>query len=120
MPVGEPVERRLQDLDLLGVDDPDVAVKAPIVGQGSGHEPVGVAEVGGLASGVEERLAEGGVTGLALGGAEPDGQIEPEDRIGVGGLWVEVEGLRVVAQGVGRGQRSRARRRPPGGSSRWP
>ena len=96
---------------------PAALKQAPVVGQGGGHEPVGVTEVGGPASGVEERVAKGGVAGLALGGAEPDGQVESEDRIGVVGLGVEVEGLGVVAQGVGRGRARRARRRPPGGSS---
>ena len=102
---GEPIEGHLQDLDLVGVDGADGGEHAPVVGQGGGHEPVGVTEVGGPASGVEEGVAEGGVAGLALGGAEPDGQVEPEDRIGVVGLGVEVEGLGVVAQGVGGGER---------------
>ena len=64
----------------------------------------GVTEVDSLASSGEKRVAKGGVPGLALGGAEPDGQIEPEDWIGVGDLGVEVEGLGVVAESVGRGQ----------------
>ena len=84
---------------------PTCAEEAPVVGEGGGDEPVGVAEVGGPAGGVEERVAEGGVAGLALGGAEPDREVEPEDRIGVVGLGVEVEGLGVVAERVGRGER---------------
>ena len=80
----ESVEGELQDLDLLGVDRPDGAEPAPVVGQGGGHESLGVAEVGGPACGLEERVAEGGVPRLALGGAEPDGEVEAEDRVGVG------------------------------------
>ncbi len=41
---------------------------------------------------------------MALGGAEPDGQVDAQGRIGVVGLGVEVERLGVVAEGVGRGQ----------------
>ena len=84
---------------------PAALKKPPVVGQGGGHEPLRVAEVGGPASGVEERVAKGGVAGLALGGAEPDRQVDAEDRIGVVGLGVEVEGLGVIAQGVGGGER---------------
>ena len=94
----------LQDLDLVGVDGPAVREEAPVVGQGGGHEALGVTEVGGPSSGVEEGVAEGGVAGLALGGAEPDGQVDAQDRIGVVGLGVEVEGLGVVAEGVGGGE----------------
>ncbi len=83
---------------------PPVREEAPVVGQGGGDETVGVTEVGGPAGGVEERVAEGGVSGLALGGAEPDGQVDAQDRIGVVGLGVEVEGLGVVAEGVGGGE----------------
>ena len=85
--------------------DADAAGPAPVVGQGGGDEPVGVAEVGRPARGVEERLAKRRVAGLALRGAEPDREVEPEDRVGVVGLGVEVERLRVVAQRVGRGER---------------
>jgi len=49
---------------------------------------------------------------LALRGAEPDGQVESEDRIGVVGLSVKVEGLGVIAQSIAgseRGQRGVAR-----------
>ena len=42
---------------------------------------------------------------MALGGAEPDGQVDAQDRIGVVGLGVEVEGLGVVAQRVARRER---------------
>ena len=114
---GEAVEGHLQDLDLVGVDDTGSAGRAPVVGQGGGDEPVGVAEVGGPARGVEQRLTKGGVAGLALGGAEPDREVESEDRIGVGGLGVEVEGLGVVAERVGRERARRGRRRRPGASS---
>ena len=101
---GEPIEGQLQDLDLVGVDGAAGGEHAPVVGQGGGHEALGVAEVGGPSSGVEEGVAEGGVAGLALGGAEPDGQVDAEDRIGVVGLGVEVEGLGVVAEGVAGGE----------------
>ncbi len=101
---GEPIEGHLQDLDLVGVDGAAAGEHAPVVGQGGGHETVGVTEVGGPSRGVEEGLAEGRVSGLALGGAEPDRQIDPEDRVGVVGLGVEVEGLGVVAEGVGGGE----------------
>ena len=46
-----------------------------------------------------------GSPGLALGGAEPDGQVDAQDRIGVVGPGVEVEGLGVVAEGVAGGER---------------
>ena len=101
---GEPIEGHLQDLDLVGVDGAAGREDAPVVGQGGGHEALGVTEVGGPASGVEERVAKGGVSGLALGGAEPDGQVDAQDRIGVVGLGVEVEGLGVVAEGVAGGE----------------
>ena len=101
---GEAVEGQLQDLDLVGVDGASGREHAAVVGEGGGDEPVGVAEVGGPAGGVEERVAEGGVAGLALGGAEPDRQVDAQDRIGVVGLGVEVEGLGVVAEGVGGGE----------------
>ena len=103
-PAGKPVEGHLQDLDLVGVDGPDGAEEAAVVGQGGGHQSLGVAEIGRPASSVEEGVAKGRVTRLALGGAEPDGQVDAEDRIGVVGLGVEVEGLGVVAQGVGGGE----------------
>ena len=99
---------------------PAVGEHAPVVGQGGGHEALGVTEVGGPSGGVEEGVAEGGVAGLALGGAEPDGQVDAQDRIGVVGLGVEVEGLGVVARGRRRGRAQRARRRRPGASSRGP
>ena len=108
MVVGEQCEGPLQDLDLVGVDDTDGGGPAPVVGQGGGHEPVGVTEIHRPASRAEERVAKGGVSGLALGGTEADGQIESEHRIGLVGLGVEVEGLGVVAQRVGwreRGER---------------
>ena len=98
---GEPVEGQLQDLDLVGVDGADGAEPTPVVGQGGGHQTLGVTEVGGPASSIEEGVAKGGVSRLALGGAEPDGQVDAQHWIGVGGLGVEVEGLGVVAQGVG-------------------
>ena len=41
---------------------------------------------------------------MALGGAEPDGQVDAQGRVGVVGLGVEVEGLGVVAEGVGGGE----------------
>ena len=41
------------------------------------------------------------VTDLALGGAEADGEIEGHDRIGVGGLRVEVKSLGVTGDGRG-------------------
>ena len=103
---GQPVEGHLQDLDLLGVDGTGGAEEAAVVGQGGGHEPLGVTEIGGPASSAEERVAKGGVSRLALGGAEPDGQVDAEDGIGVGGLGVEIERLGVVAQRVGGGERS--------------
>ena len=49
---------------------------------------------------------EGGLAGLALGRAEPDGQVDPEHRVGRGRPRAQsVEGLGVVPQGVGGGQR---------------
>ena len=54
-------------------------------------------------------MAKGRVSGLALGGAEADGQIESEGRIGVVGLSVEVESLAVVAERVGRSERGQRR-----------
>ncbi len=106
-PVGvagrETFERGLQDGDLVGIDDTEDAEEATIVGERGGHESVRVTEVGRSVSSVEERVAKRRVTRLALRGAEPDGQVDAEDRIRVGGLGVEVEGLGVVAKGVGRG-----------------
>ena len=108
-PVGgardEAVEGGLQDLDPVGVDDTGSAEEPSVVREGGGDEPVGVAEVGGPACRVEERLTMVGVAGLALGGAEPDREVESEDRVGVGGLGVEVEGLGVVAERVGGSER---------------
>ena len=101
---GKPIEGHLQDLDLVDVDVASGREEAPVVRQGGGDETVGVIEVGGPSGSVEERVAEGGVSGLALGGAEPDGQVDAQRRIGVVGLGVEVEGLGVVAEGVGRGE----------------
>jgi hypothetical protein len=54
------------------------------------------------ASSVEERAAKGRITGQALGSAEPNGQIDPEEGVGVVGLSEEGDGLGVVAQGIGR------------------
>ena len=79
---GEPIEGQLQDLDLVGVDGTGGAEEAPVVGQGGGHQALGVTEVGGPASGVEKGLAKGGVPRLALGRAEPDGQVEPRTGSG--------------------------------------
>ena len=101
---GEPFEGQLQDLDLVVVGGQGIGERAPVVGQGGARQARGVTEVGGPSSSIEEGLAEGGVSRLALGGAEPDGQVDAEDRIGVLGLGVEVEGLRVVAESVGGGE----------------
>ena len=79
---------------------PTLLNEASVAGQGGSHEPLGVAEVGGLACGVEERCAKGGVTGLALRGAKADGQVKSQDRIGVIFLRIKVEGLGVVAQRI--------------------
>ena len=99
---------------------PAVGEHAPVVGEGGGDEALGVTEVGGPPGGVEEGVAEGGVAGLALGGAEPDGEVDAQDRIGVVGLGVEVEGLGVVAQGVAGGEGSERGVGRPGASSRGP
>ncbi len=84
------IEGQLQDLDLVGVGLATPREDAPGVRQGGGDETVGVTDVGGPAGGVEEGVAEGGVSGLALGGAEPDGQVDAQGRIGVVGLDVEL------------------------------
>ena len=47
----------------------------------------------------------GRLAGQALGGPQPDGQVETQHRVGVGDLGIEIEGLGVVAEGVGRRQR---------------
>ena len=114
---GDSLERELEDVDPVAVDDAGGGVQALVVGEGGGGEPVGVAEVGGLSGGGEEGLAELGVPGLALGDAEPDAQVHVEQRVGLGALLVEVEGLGVVAQGVAGGEGGEARRRRPGGCS---
>ena len=103
---GEADQGGLQDLKLVGVDDTDGTEQAAIVGQCGGHQPVGVAQGGGSAGSVQEGVAEGGVPGLALGGAEPDRQVDTHHGVGVQGLGMEVEGLGVVVQGVRRGERS--------------
>ena len=109
-----------EDVDPVAVDAADGREQAAVVGEGGGDEPLGVAEVGGLSGGGEEGLAELGVPGLALGDTEPDGEVECEQRIGVIGLVVEVEGLGVVAARRRRGRARRARRRRLGGCSRPP
>ena len=65
---GDAVEGRLQDLDLGGVDDANGVVETSVVRNGGFHEPVGIAEFGGSARRVEERLSKGGIAGLALRG----------------------------------------------------
>ena len=98
---GKPIEGHLQDLDLFGVEGTDGTDHPPVVGKGGGGEPLPFTEVGCPASGTEERVAKRGVARLALSGAEPDGQVESDHRIGVGGLCVEIECLGVMTQGVG-------------------
>ena len=102
---GQPVERRLQYLDLLGVDGAHGAEGPAVVGQGGRHQAVGVAEVGRLPACLQQRVAEGGITRLAFGGAEPDEQIELEDGIGV---------TRSGRRGRGPGRSSGGRRPAPG------
>ena len=103
---GKPTEGQLQDLDLLCIDGTGAAEEPTVVRHGGGHEALGVTEVCRPSRRFEEGVARGGVTRLALGGTEPDGQVDAQDGIGVGGLGVEVEGLGVVAKSVAWGQGS--------------
>ena len=101
---GKPVESKLQYLDFVGVDDTGGAEPASVVGQGGGHESLRVVEIGSPARSPDEGVAKRGVPRLALGGSQPDGKVEREDRVRVGGLGVEVEGLGVVTQCIGGGE----------------
>jgi hypothetical protein len=69
------IESHLEYRDPLGVNSANSANESPIVGQASGYEPIGIAEVGRPSGGFEKRLAKRRVTRLALSGAQPDGQI---------------------------------------------
>ena len=100
----QPVERQLQDLDLVGVGiaaDRETA----IVRQGGAHEPRGITEMGGSVSSAEERLAKRWITNLALRDPKPDCQVEFEDRICVISFGAKLERLRVIAQRVGGSER---------------
>ena len=80
---GESIEGQLQDLDAVGVDGAGGWRTCP--GCWRGRRPRGVRCHRGRrpAGGVEEGVTERGVAGLALRGAEPDGQVDAEDRIGI-------------------------------------
>ncbi len=95
----ELVEGQFEELDPVRVDV-GPREHAAGVGQGGDGEPLGVTLLHGLPRRVEERFAEPGLPGLALGDAEPDGQVEAEDRIGGRGPSVEVECVDVVVEGV--------------------
>ncbi len=97
---GETLECHLQDLDLVGVDGTNRREESAVVGQGGSHEPFGVAEVGRPPGRADKRVPKHWIAGLALRGAEPDRQVEPEGWIVVV-LGVELEGLGVVAQRIG-------------------
>ena len=97
---GKQVERPLQGLDLLPVGGTHGAVEAAVVGQDGSHQPVDIADVGRLSSGIEERRPERRVPGLPLCGPEPDGQVEHEDRIRVTDRLQQLEGLGVVPERV--------------------
>ena len=85
---GEPIEGQLEDLHFVGVDGAGRREHASVVGQGGGHKALGVAELASPSSGVEEGVAKGWISRLALGRAEPDGQVDAQDRIRVvGSAW---------------------------------
>ena len=65
---------------------------------------IGVTKSSSPASCIEQGLAIVRVAGLALGSTEPDGEFKSEDGLVVVSLGVEVEGLGVVAEGVGGGE----------------
>ena len=102
---GKTIEGHLQDGDLVGVDIPRHCSSKPrsLASTAATSRSVS-SRSAARASSVEEGAAKGGVPGLALGGAEPDGQVDAERRIGVAELGVEVKGLGVVSQGVGGGE----------------
>ena len=80
MTAGEP-SSAISRISTLSASIAPTALKhAAVVLQGGGHEPVGVAELGRPPRRSEEGVPERGVAGLALGGAEPDGQIERRGR----------------------------------------
>ena len=105
---GDSLQREFDDVGPVAVDVAEGGVQSLLVGEGGGGEPVGVAEVRGLSGGGEKGLAELGVSRLALGDAEPDAQVHLEQRVGLGALLIQVEGLVVVAQGVAGSERASA------------
>jgi hypothetical protein len=58
----------------------------------------GVTEISRPPSSTEEGVTKGGVSCLALGGAEPDGQVDTQDGVGVGEPEGRGRGLGVVAE----------------------
>ena len=77
----KPIDGQLQDCDLVGVDGTGANTR-PVVGQGGGHKAFGVTQVGRPARSAEEGVAKSGVPGLALGGAQPDRQVDAQNRSG--------------------------------------
>ena len=57
-------------------------------------------EVSRSASGAEQRVAEPWVTRQTLRRAESDGEIDAQDGIDIGYLWVQIHRLGVVAKGI--------------------
>src|SRR5262249_14167275 len=98
-----------EDGDLFRVERDEVAGEASVVGQQRREETVGVVETGGAACRVDQRGAERGVAGLALGGPEPDGEGDRESGLWVARLRIKVERLRVVVERVAGSQRGERR-----------
>ena len=74
--IGKGVERRLDHIDLLGVELAQRTEPTSAVGQCRRHQAIGVAELLRPASRFQEGLAERGDARLALGGAETDQQVD--------------------------------------------
>ena len=97
---GDACEGLLEDGDPVGVDGTEVAEQPPVCCERGGNEARSVTVFDRTSGCAQKGVAKGGLAQLALGGAEPDLEVDGQDRIVLVALREQLEGVRVVAQRV--------------------